>query len=449
MHQSVSHRSPTLDIAVIGSGIAGMSAAWLLSQKHRVTVFEKKGRIGGHTNTVEAPGPDGPIPVDTGFIVYNEMNYPNLVALFDHLNVPTKASDMSFSASVDDGDFEYSGTDLRGLFTQKRNLFRPRFWRMARDIRRFYREAPKLLSRSDGHSLSLGDYLDAGDYSQSFLYNHLLPMAAAIWSASVEGMRAHPAASFIRFFDSHGLLRLSNRPKWRTVAGGSREYVRRLTAPYADRVILNAGVTAVRRRTDHVLVEDGRGATHRFDHVLIAAHADQALAMISDPSPDERRLLGAFSYQRNLALLHTDANLMPKRRGVWSSWNYLSRRDGENGAKVCVSYWMNRLQGLDRRVPLFVTLNPNKPVEEGAVLREFTYDHPYYDAQAVRAQPDLWRLQGVRRTWFCGSYFGAGFHEDALQAGLAAAEALGGVRRPWRVADESGRIHLSKQRQAA
>ena len=449
MNPSPSGTSSRLDIAVIGTGIAGMSAAWLLSQHHRVTVFEKDGRIGGHTNTVEAPGPEGPIPVDTGFIVYNEANYPNLVALFDHLKVPTKASDMSFSASVDDGDFEYSGTDLRGLFTQKRNLFRPRFWRMARDIRRFYREAPKLLSRKDAESISLGDYLDAGEYSQSFLYNHLLPMAAAIWSASVDGMRAHPAHSFIRFFDSHGLLRLSNRPQWRTVAGGSREYVRRLTASYADRVIVNAGVTSLRRRPDHVEVEDSRGMTHRFDHVLIAAHADQALAMISDPTPDERRLLGAFAYQRNLVVLHTDANLMPRRKGVWSSWNYLSRQDEEDGAKVCVTYWMNRLQGLDPRAPLFVTLNANRPVREDTILREFTYDHPYYDTEAVRAQPELWRLQGVKRTWFCGSYFGAGFHEDALQAGLAAAEALGGVRRPWRVPEESGRIHIHEHKRAA
>ncbi len=438
-----------LKIAVVGTGIAGMSTAWLLSQRHQVTVFEREGRIGGHTNTVEADGPSGPVPVDTGFIVYNEETYPNLVALFRHLDVPTKPSDMSFAVSADGGALEYAGTDLRGLFAQKTNAFRPGFWRMLRDIRRFYTEAPRLLEDDTAEALTLGAYLDENGYSEAFLHHHLLPMAAAIWSAPADSMRGHPFREFIRFFENHGLLKFSDRPQWRTVAGGSREYVRRLTAAYADRIILNAGARTITRRPGGVTIEDDRGVTQVFDHVVIAAHADQALAMLADPSVDERRLLGAITYHRNQSVLHADPDLMPQRRAAWASWNYLSRTRDDGSAAVCVTYWMNNLQGIDKSIPLFVTLNPNRPIRDEQVIREFTYEHPYFDTAAVHAQRQLWDLQGMRNTWFCGSYFGAGFHEDGLQAGLAVAEELGGLRRPWTVADESGRIHVARRRQAA
>jgi uncharacterized protein len=435
---------------VIGTGIAGMSAAWLLSKTHRVTVYEQDSRIGGHTNTVQVAGPDGPIPVDTGFIVYNERNYPNLVALFRHLGVPTKPSEMSFAASIDDGDLEYTGTGLGGMLAQKRNLLRPRFWRMLRDILRFYREGTGLLTRPGGDDVSLGDYLDRERYSHAFVYNHLLPMAAAVWSTAATEMRDHPAKAFIQFCSNHGLMQLANRPQWRTVEGGSRAYLERLTASYADRVRINAGVRSIRRtargvgqgENPCVWVEDATGNHAQYDHVVIAAHADQALAMLDDPSADETALLGAFRYTRNTAVLHQDPGLMPKRKAVWSSWNYLSDAGSEGTSRVCVTYWMNRLQSLDARVPLFVTLNPFRPPMPQAVLQTFEYDHPCYSTQSGRAQQRLWDLQGIRNTWYCGSYFGAGFHEDALQAGLAVAEALGGVRRPWSVAEESGRIHL-------
>jgi uncharacterized protein len=442
--------SEPLNIAVIGTGIAGMSAAWLLSKTHRVTVYEQDSRIGGHTNTVQVAGPDGPIPVDTGFIVYNERNYPNLVALFRHLGVPTKPSEMSFAASIDDGDLEYTGTGLGGMLAQKRNLLRPRFWRMLRDILRFYREGTGLLTRPGGDDVSLGDYLDRERYSHAFVYNHLLPMAAAVWSTAATEMRDHPAKAFIQFCSNHGLMQLANRPQWRTVEGGSRAYLERLTASYADRVRINAGVRSIRRtargagqgENPCVWVEDATGNHAQYDHVVIAAHADQALAMLDDPSADETALLGAFRYTRNTAVLHQDPGLMPKRKAVWSSWNYLSDAGSEGTSRVCVTYWMNRLQSLDARVPLFVTLNPFRPPMPQAVLQTFEYDHPCYSTQSGRAQQRLWDLQGIRNTWYCGSYFGAGFHEDALQAGLAVAEALGGVRRPWSVAEESGRIHL-------
>jgi predicted NAD/FAD-binding protein len=433
-----------LDIAVIGSGIAGMSAAWLLSKNHRITVFERADRLGGHSNTVEAPGPDGPVAVDTGFIVYNELNYPNLVALFHHLGVPTKPSDMSFAASIDDGDLEYSGSGLAGLFAQPRNVFRARFWRMLGDIRRFYRSGPALLQRPGADAVTLGQYVDSERYSHAFVYNHLLPMAAAIWSTAARDMRDHPAAAFIRFCTNHGLMQLDGRPQWRTVQGGSREYVRRLTATFADRIRLDARIRSIRRSPRGVIVNHENGVAERFDHVVIATHADQALRLLGDPGPEERRLLGAFKYTKNTAVLHSDPALMPRRRRVWSSWNYLSRPGEDGSSRVSVSYWMNRLQNLDPRVPLFVTLNPHRDPADQSVLRTFEYDHPTYDLAAIDAQRSLWQLQGVRNTWFCGSYFGAGFHEDGLQAGLAVAEQLGGARRPWRVDGESDRIVLGR-----
>jgi predicted NAD/FAD-binding protein len=408
-----------------------MSAAWLLSGKHRVTVYERDGRLGGHSHTVDVAGPEGPLAVDTGFIVFNEGNYPNLTQLFRHLGVETRPSTMSFAASLDDGTLEYSGSNALGLFAQPRNLMRSRFWRMLADTLRFYREGPGIVDMPDAGVLSLGDYLDREKYSTAFVEDHLLPMAAAIWSTPVEGMRSYPALAFIRFCQQHGLMRVTGRPQWRTVVGGSRSYVRRLTAAYADRVRLSAGVRAVRRLPGAVFVEDEQGGSELYDHVVIAAHADDALAMLTDASADERTLLGAFTYTQNVAVLHGDQRLMPRRRRVWSSWNYLRRHGATGAGRICVSYWMNQLQGLDERMPLFVTLNPPFMPDPGRTHAVIAYDHPTYDIGALSAQQRLHRLQGQRNTWFCGSYFGAGFHEDALSSGLSVAEHLGGVSRPW------------------
>ena len=377
-----------LDIAIVGSGISGLSAAWLLSKRHRVTLFEADGRIGGHSHTVMAAG----VPVDTGFIVYNEPAYPNLTALFRHLDVATKPTEMSFSVSLDRGRLEYSGTDLGGLFAQRRNLASPRFWSMLRDLERFYRRAPRDLPEMG--SIGLGTYLDGLGCGAAFRNDHLYPMAAAIWSTPVSDIPDYPAAAFVRFCENHGLLRLGRRPAWRTVEGGSREYVERLTRPFADRIVR------------------------------------------------QRRVLRAFGYRRNEAVLHADPSLMPQRRRVWSSWNYASEGRGEEQA-LSVTYWMNRLQGIAESHPLFVTLNPlHEPAAE-LVHRRDVYQHPVFDSAAGAAQARLWSLQGVRNTWFCGSYFGSGFHEDGLQAGLAVAEQLGGVRRPWTVAGESDRIQIT------
>ena len=425
-----------LDIAVVGSGISGLSAAWLLSTRHNVTLFERDGRLGGHSNTLDAAG----IAVDTGFIVYNEATYPNLTALFSHVGVPTKASEMSFAVSLDRGRLEYSGTGLGGLLAQPANVTRPRFWRMLKELLRFYREAPYDVARIG--ELSLGDYLDAKGYTDALRDDHLYPMAAAIWSTPAAEVGNYPAAAFIRFCENHGLLKLAGRPIWRTVEGGSRVYVEMLARRLAGRLFPGRGIRSVRRQDGAVWLRDVDGVEQRFDHVVIAAHADQALSMLADAGDDETRLLGAFGYSRNEAVLHSDPRLMPRRRRAWSSWNYLADTTGETRT-LSVTYWMNRLQSLPQETPLFVTLNPALEPQASAVHHREIYQHPVFDAAAMRAQQQLWSLQGVRNTWFCGAYFGAGFHEDGLQAGLAVAEQLGGLRRPWTVPDESGRIVVS------
>lgn len=430
-----------LNIAVVGTGISGMSAAWLLAQRNHITVYEKNSRPGGHSNTVEVPSLGGPVAVDTGFIVYNEPNYPNLTALFRHLNVPTKDSDMSFAASLRDGQLEYSGSDLNGILGQRRNLFRPSFWRMVNDILRFYEAAPKLLLESNASSLTLGAYLRGEGYGREFIRDHLLPMGAAIWSTTPPDILAYPAKAFVSFFISHGLLSLRRRPQWKTVDGGSREYVQRLTKAYADRIRFG-GVRSVERTSAGAIVRDCDGRTDHYDHVIIAAHADEALGLLADADGLERDLLGRWRYTKNKAVLHSDVRLMPKRRRVWASWNFISTNRGADGAPLCVTYWMNRLQGLTRDLPLFVTLNPIVEPEAALVHHVDEYAHPLFNADALHSQRRLWSLQGRRNTWFCGSYFGHGFHEDGLQAGLAVAESLGGSRRPWSVEAESGRIHL-------
>jgi predicted NAD/FAD-binding protein len=437
---------PRLRVAVIGTGISGMSAAWLLSQRHDVTVYERNERMGGHSHTVDVAVGKHITPVDTGFIVYNQTTYPNLTALFELLEVPTAPSCMSFAVSIDGGGLEYSGTGLAGMLVQRRNIFRPRFWRMLADIRRFYQQAAADLAALEATEATLGDYLDRRGYGRAFRDDHLLPMAGAIWSAPPQAMLDYPAASFIRFQANHGLLQIRDRPQWRTVTGGSRSYVERLTARFRHRVKLGVAAKRVRRFGGEVGVVDASSRIQKFDHVVIAAHADEALALLEDASAAERSVLGAFRYSENRAVLHRDASLMPKRRGAWSSWNYIGGRGRDSTCTV--TYWMNRLQNLTVPDNLFVTLNPEFEPDPRTVSNIDIYHHPLFDAAAIRAQRRLWSLQGVHNTWFCGSYFGAGFHEDGLQSGLAVAEALGGVDRPWTVADASGRIFTGRERRA-
>jgi len=428
-----------MSIAVVGSGVSGLSAAWLLSSRHDVTLYEADARFGGHGNTVDAPTSLGPTPVDTGFIVYNENTYPNLTAMLRHLDVATKPSDMSFAVSIDDGALEYAGTDLWGLFAQRANLLRPRFWSMLRDLLRFYREAPGDMAALG--LASLDDYLARKGFGAAFREDHLYPMAAAIWSTPSGRIGDYPAAAMIRFCENHGLLKISDRPIWRTIDGGSRVYINKLLAGVSGGARVNAPVRRVARGDDGVVVETADGERQTFDHVVLASHADQSLAMLANADAEETRILSAFRYGDNSAILHADPALMPRRRNAWASWNYLARR-GVSTAPPCVTYWMNNLQGIPAETPLFVTLNPDREPRADLVLKRFDYAHPLFDARAIAAQEQLWSLQGRGNVWFCGAYFGSGFHEDGLQAGLAVAEQLGGVRRPWSVADESGRIHV-------
>ena len=397
-----------------------------------MVLFEADPRLGGHSHTVEAAG----TPVDTGFIVYNERTYPHLTELFTHLGVVTKPSDMSFSVSLDGGRLEYAGS-LAGLFAQARNVASPRFWSMLKDLERFYRRAPRDLQNVG--TASLGDYLDGIGCGAAFRDDHLYPMAAAIWSTPTHRIPDYPAAAFIRFCENHGLLRFLNRPAWRTVDGGSREYVNRLAAGIRGQICLGRGVKSIRRNASGVTIATETGTDH-FDHVVIAAHADQALSLLDDPDPHERELLGAFRYRSNEVILHADPGLMPQRSRVWSSWNYVSE-PGEQARQLSVTYWMNRLQSIRKDRPMFLTLNPIRSPRSDRVYHVQTYDHPMFDAAASKAQLQLWTLQGRRDTWFCGSYFGAGFHEDGLQSGLAVAERLGGVERPWATPSQPARIH--------
>ena len=429
-----------MKIAVVGSGISGLAAAWLLNRGHEVAIYERAHRVGGHSNTVSAEIGGASVPVDTGFIVFNPFTYPNFVELLQVLGVKSRDTDMSLAVSLDDGGIEYSGTGLAGLFGQPSNLVRPRFWGMLADLARFYRRATRDARNPAGDDLTLGAYLAEGGYGAAFRDHHILPMASAIWSAAPGEILDYPAAAFLRFHDNHGLLRLTGRPTWRTVVGDSQAYVSQMIAPMRDRLRLGAGVQRIERMNGRVVVTDRRGERDIFDHVVVAAHADNALAMLADPDANERALLGAFRYSRNIAFLHTDESLMPRRRAVWASWNFVS--DSAPPGRASVTYWMNRLQSLPTKTNVFVTLNPTRAPREGTVLHREAYDHPLFDAAAIGAQKRLWSLQGARNTWFCGAHFGAGFHEDGLQAGLAVAEQLGGVRRPWRVANESSRIVL-------
>ncbi|MDZ7627073.1 MAG: FAD-dependent oxidoreductase [Parvularculaceae bacterium] len=427
--------SKRMRIAVVGSGISGLSAAWLLSGAHEVVVYEKDRRLGGHANTVEVDTPAGPVGVDAGFIVFNKPNYPNLTALFEHLGVGIEETNMSFAASIDSGRIEYSGQGLSSVFANRASIFSISHWSMISDIMRFNREAKAALDEGLDEDMTLGAFVVRQRYSKAFVDRFLAPMAAAIWSTPSLDILEYPAASLFRFYANHGLFQVAKNPRWNTVTGASRTYVEKISAPFAATARLGAGISRIERRPGGVIVTDERGNADSFDHVVIAAHADAALAMIEQPTSREQALLKAFRYQPNRAIVHTDAALMPKRRRAWASWNYMG-----GAAAPSVSYWMNRLQNLNCGKDIFVTLNPAAPPRADAVVAAFDYDHPMFNVEAMRAQRELWSLQGEGGLWFCGAHFGAGFHEDGLQAGLAVAEDLGGVARPWDVTNASGRI---------
>jgi predicted NAD/FAD-binding protein len=424
-------------IAIVGTGIAGNAAAWALADRHEITVYEKDPRPGGHSHTLDIDYDGACVAVDTGFIVYNEPNYPELTALFDHLGVDTVESDMSFSVSADGGRFEWAGRGetplemLNGLFAQRSNLASPSFLWMLREMQRFNRTGRADRTAGRIGACTLGDYLAHHRYTARLVHDYLLPMGAAIWSTPVDQMLDFPADNFLAFFENHRLLHWE-RPFWRTVRGGSHRYVEKLTARFHNRLRLGTPVVCIERSPRGVVVVDACGNRDIYDHVVIAAHSDQALAMLADASRRERTVLGAIRYRPNTVFLHRDPRLMPKRARAWASWNFL-RADADPQAKsdVAMTYWMNALQNIDRGRPLFVSLNPPFDPVPDLTFSRLTCEHPQYDANAFAAQKALAAIQGTRRTWFCGAWTGYGFHEDGLRSGLAAAEALGATI-PWR-----------------
>ena len=414
-----------MKIAIVGTGVSGLVAAHHLNRHHEITVYEAAARIGGHTHTVTVPEPGGADQaIDTGFIVFNDRNYPNFEALLGELGVAAKPSHMSFSVSDGRGGFEFSGTPW-GLFARPAHLVSPTFLRMIRDWRRFNRLAPGLIG-TNGTAPSLGAWLEREGFSRQFIDRLIVPQASAVWSADPEQMWTFPASFMAEFFGNHGMYSLRDRPHWRTVMGGSNSYVEAITAPWLDRVRTAAPVRRIERLPDEVRIEADGCETESFDRVVIATHSDQALRMLNDPSEAEREVLGAIPYQPNEAVLHTDAAMMPRRRAAWSSWNFHLAE--QPPARTTVTYWMNHLQRLQSaRRQYFLTLNREEEIDPEKVLRRFTYDHPIYTAEGVAGQARRPEVSGVNRTHYCGAYWGWGFHEDGVVSGLKVCKELGAV----------------------
>ena len=420
-----------MKLAVIGSGISGLSAAWLAhrdpSGDFDVRLFEKDSRIGGHAHTVTAEFGTESIAVDSGFIVYNELNYPNLVNMFDVLNVETIASDMSFGVSLRGGELEYEGS-LGGLFAQKKNLLNPRFWSMLKGLVKFYRTAVHEQHNGPADE-TLGAFIDRCNLPAAFVEDHLLPMGAAIWSCPSDTMRNYPVRAFIQFMENHRLLDFTGRPLWRTVKGGSRSYVNILKKALGERISTGVTITGIRREAGGVILSiDGEGDVW-FDRVIMAAHADESLALISDAHRDETNILSGFTFQPNHVVLHSDTALMPQAQKAWAAWNYETLSSGES-ADVCVTYWMNKLQAIDNDYPLFVTLNPVRMPDKALVHQTFSYDHPVFDTVAIAAQQRLPEIQGRDNIYWCGAWTANGFHEDGLKSAVAVMKTLG-VTIPW------------------
>ncbi|MBX3480148.1 MAG: FAD-dependent oxidoreductase [Caulobacter sp.] len=436
-----------MKIAVIGSGVSGLGAALALKDVHEVVLYEKDARLGGHANTVVVDCAGEAVAVDTGFIVYNESNYPNLVGLLDSLGVETRLTDMSFACAG--GGVEWSSNFPRGVFAQKRNLLNPSFLFMLNDIRRFNDLARNDLLKADLKDLTLGAYLKLRGFCEGFRDRYLLPMGAAIWSTTEGRIGDFPAESFLRFLSNHGLLQFTP-PLWKTVVGGSQTYVEKIAAILGDRVRLGTGAESVWRDPRGVMIKDSRGAVERFDQVILACHSDQSLRLLSDADPEERAFLGAVRYAPNKAVLHRDPALMPGRRQAWGSWNYIA--DSKATSTPYVTYWMNNLQMLATPEPLFVTLN-GPPADPALVIAEFDYDHPQFDTHALAAQRRIGRIQGRGGVWYAGAWLGYGFHEDGVTSGVKVALQLGG-RVPWdfvdhRVASFDGRTPAAPRVEAA
>ncbi len=425
-----------MKIAIIGSGISGISSAWLLSKKHQVTVFEKNNYAGGHANTVEIDYPleekigsaTKKIAVDTGFIVYNLRTYHHLQKLFQYFEVSVKKSIMSFGVTCKD-KIEYSGSSFSGLFANKKNFFNLKFWRMLFDICRFNRKATKLVLNQKVSAITLNEFISSLSLGKYFKKYYLFPMASAIWSCPIEMMKNYPAQTFLRFFYNHGLLTIFNQPAWYTVDGGSKEYVKKMLQKLKSEIELNCAAKKVNYddKKNKIVLIDEKEKEHEFDQVIFACHGDEALELIQDKIPLQQKILSKFKYSENIAVLHRDASQMPKNKKAWASWIYLS--DFEEN-RVSVSYWMNNLQNISNDLPLFVTLNPIKEIDPNLVFGEYIYHHPIFDSEAIAAQEKLEQIQGVHNMWFCGSYTRYGFHEDGLLSAINIANKFD-IRAPW------------------
>ena len=410
-----------MKIAIVGSGIAGLGAAWLLSRHHEVVLFESQDRLGGHTHTHRVSQQGREYSVDTGFIVFNPENYPLLTRMFDELGVVSQPTTMGFSVHNGASGLEYNATNLNAMFCQRRNLLSPRFLRMVREILRFYRESPALLDEA-GDGPTLGNYLSSEGYSELFVNDHLVPMACALWSSPSRRILDFPAKCLVRFMANHRMLQVQGRPGWRVVGGGSSTYISALQSSWQAAVRLGTAVRAIRREADAVVLSTSAGDEH-FDQVVLACHADDSLAMLSDPSADEASILGAMRFQDNDTVLHTDARMLPRRRAAWAAWNAYVPAEPE--AHCTVSYCMNLLQSIDSPDPFIVTLNRSHDIDPAKILARMNYRHPVYDHASVAAQGRRGDINGVRRTWFAGAYWGFGFHEDGLRSGVDVARELG------------------------
>ena len=400
-----------MKIAVIGSGISGLSAAYFLSKKFKVDLFEKDDHFGGHSYTYEIKESHKIVPVDLGFIVFNKLTYPNLINFFNELNVPYEKSDMSFSVSIKNTNIEYGGRGLNALFANKSNLLNLKFLNMIREIILFYKTAPSLLEKNLSEE-TLGNFLTKKKMSKYFIEYHLIPMVAAIWSMPFDKAKKLPLKFFLNFFINHGLFKLNDRPQWYTVSNRRRAYVKKITDRISGEIFKNYKVTKVIRTKENVRLMIGNEYLD-YDHVIIAAHADQSLSLIENSSDQEREILSKFEYVKNIAILHTDKNFMPIKKRAWSSWNSIS-----DGKKTCITYWLNKLQNLNTRENYFLTLNPINEIDDGLIIKKINFTHPYLNSNNIKTQKNLPSIQGVKRTWFCGSYFGYGFHEDGLKSSM-------------------------------
>lgn len=424
-----------MNVAIIGCGIAGLAAARLLHKTHNITLFEKNDYVGGHAHTIRLPSLDKDLVVDSGFIVFNHRNYPEFRGMLAHLNVETIATDMSFSVSDRQNNNEFSSEWPRGVFADPLNIFRIRYWKFLREITSFNKLGRETVQDQELSEISLGAYLKTHTFSDSFTNQYLIPMAAAIWSAPFKKILDFPLMVFLKFLDNHGLLTINEHPQWYTIKGGSRAYVVKLVEPFHDR-IQHQEVISVHRKKSSVeiisLTKDHGEQSETFDHVIFASHADETLALHKTPTSEEFEFLKAFPYQKNDVYLHQDERLMPKRKHAWASWNTLIEKEYKFENPVCVTYWMNRLQNIPLKFPLFITLNPSQ--KPNSILRNFSYDHPQFTQKSLDAQKRFEQIQGKDRIWYCGSYLGYGFHEDALKSGIDVALALGG-QREWTAID--------------